>query len=374
MRIPSFTLPTESQRLLLHACLSSDTDFEDFLRKWEDCQDLDLIDVGSLRLLPFLSRRIESLGTAARDRGRIKGVYLKNWFEQQTQQAEVREILSFLQEQGLQPIILKGYALAKIAYLGQAPTRPSADLDVLVDAPDLDSAVECLTVLGYQAPVQYSATDHNEGLKSMGLAHPQKRLEVDVHVRVVNFSADPQFHLRVRDRAVEMTIIDTRVLTLCPTDHLIHVLVHGAGANQVPSIRWIVDAAELINHTSIDWTLFIQEVSRCKLRKPILDQLIYLVCEFDLPIPPAVVEQIRRIPASLAGELMQFRASLRSRMHMRLARALYAEYLARPGTFDNRHFWLTYPVANIAILREVLLDYTRRRTRLQRAHIQKTQK
>jgi hypothetical protein len=329
-------------------------------------QELDSIDVGSLRLLPFLSRRIETLGTPARDRGRIKGVYLKNWFEQQTRQTEVRETLVYLQERGLSPIVLKGYALAQIAYRGESPIRPSADLDVLVDSPDLDSAVTHLTSVGYRAPIEYAASDHNAGLKSMGLRHPLKQLEVDIHIRIMNFCADPRFHDRIKDRAVELQIVDIPVLTLCSTDHLLHTLIHGSGANEVPSIRWIVDAAQLINQSEIDWVLFAREVAACKLRTPIVHQLQYLVQEFDLPIPLDVIEVIKESPSSLAGMLMQFRASLTTRRSMRLARATFAEYLARPATFEHSHFWIRYPLANIPVLAGVVQDYTKRRARMRR--------
>lgn len=367
MRNAHFAQPTESQRLLLLACLSPESKFEQRLRNWEAAQELNSIDAGSLRLLPFLSHRIETMKMPARDRGRIKGVYLKNWFEQQASQVEVQEVLSVLQDRGLHPIVLKGYALIQVAYPGAAPTRPSADLDLLVDSPTLNSAVALFTNLGYQAPLAYSPLDHNAGLKSMGLRHPGKLLEIDVHVRILNFGADPEFSNRIRERAVTMQLAGTQVLTLCPTDHLLHILIHGSGVNEVPPIRWIVDAAQLISNCDIDWALFATEVAHNKLRVPILAQLQYLVSEFDIPVPSAVIETIKASPQSLSGLLMSVRAQMQSRNQMRIARVLFGEYLARPETYHRQHFWLWYPLANPLIAWQVVRDFKNRRQRIKQA-------
>lgn len=120
---------TEPQRRMLLACLSEDADFVEALRAWEESIELDDIDYGTMRLVPYLYRKIERLNVPARDMGRLRGIYSRFWALHHVKAVPALDAIADLP---LPYLVLKGTALQALAYGNDPATRPSDDVDVLV--------------------------------------------------------------------------------------------------------------------------------------------------------------------------------------------------------------------------------------------------
>ncbi|MFH1303080.1 MAG: nucleotidyltransferase family protein, partial [Planctomycetota bacterium] len=78
---------------------------------------------------------------------------------------------------------------------------------------------------------------------------------LDLHWHVVAGCCYPGADREFWDMAISISGYDVPTKSLCPTDQLLHVCVHGAKWNSIPSIRWVADAFVIVNSSSsqIDW-------------------------------------------------------------------------------------------------------------------------
>jgi hypothetical protein len=113
---------------------------------------------------------------------------------------------------------------------------------------------------------------------------------MDLHWHLLPESCWPRADDDFWKRASTTTLYGIPISTLDPTDQLFHTCAHGVKWEQVPSLRWIVDAAMILKDPSvtIDWDrlLRLSEVHRVIL--PLRDALTYLQTKLGMPVPAAV--------------------------------------------------------------------------------------
>lgn len=246
---------SKEHHALLVACTTDSTNFEPALRKWEIVQNIGDIDFATMRLIPFLYRRAQLLGVKMANEGICKGLYLRAWYLLKTTGVPSLDWVS-KQKCFSGAIVLKGAALQKTIYADDPPTRPADDLDLLIPR---ESALEVFGVLERAG----LSMDHGLSPRTItnlrnGINFYGEGMAIDVHWNLFPVSLDPTFIRRIFHRSVPLVGI---LRTLSPTDHLLHTLLHGFGANDIAPIRWALDAALLIREKEIDWGLFWREVS-----------------------------------------------------------------------------------------------------------------
>ncbi len=342
-------VPEPGQLALLRACLAPDDLLERRLHEWESTVLLDDVDAGSYRLLPFLYRRVSRLGLAARDHGRLKGVYARHWYLYHRDIAGSLRILADLQDQGLSFLLLKGVALQALVYGGDPPTRPGDDVDILVAAHDATAVADGLVSAGLRpapgAPFPYVLATY----RSFGFSGPAGT--IDLNWRLHDYCADPLLEARLSATSTDVDIRGLPFRTARPVYHLLHALVHGSGWNEVPGIRWVLDAGLLARGLDeAEWSLFCSEVAACGWRRPILAQLTFLRDEAGAEVPDRVLETLAEIPPSAAGTLMDFSLTRRSWPAKRATRLAYATYLGLPDGRSGARLLLGYPVGNAKVL------------------------
>lgn len=357
--------PSPSQLALLRTCLASDDAVEVRLREWEALVELDDIDGGSARLIPYLYRRISRAGVAARDHGRIKGIYARYWYLHHRDTAPALELLGELRDAGAEFLLLKGAALRALAYGDDAPTRPADDVDILVAADAVTAVVAVLEERGLAPVSEYSVEYSLRARKSLGMSGPDG--SVDVNWRLHEFRADPRLEERVRASAIEIDVRGQTFDTMAPTYHLLHALVHGSAWNPVPGIRWILDAGLLATLPEgpgrVEWGLFVAEVGACGWRDPVLGQLLFLRDVLDVPVPPDVIGGVQALRPSLPGALMNVALTRRSRAGRRLCRVAYAEYLTSGRDLRGPGAALRYPVGNAEVVAAMAREWRAARRR-----------
>jgi hypothetical protein len=222
---------------------------------------------------------------------------------------ELVRLTALLEQGGVEPLALKGPALAMAAY-GAIAMRQFADLDLLVRKSEVGRAIEILRSEGYAPGAGYGVTDLGRpGAYEIAMAQVGRLMEIDLHWRLI----PPYFPLALDgeelwQRAVRVEIEGGAVRTLAPADHLLYLCAHGAKHGwQV--LGGICDLAELIrasSHTSsqtssqepsIDWDELSARAERAGARRALGLGMLLAHRLLDAVVPAEVLEAARREPA-----------------------------------------------------------------------------
>ena len=284
---------TEPQRLVLQACLCADDEFPQALRAWEGSIELDDIDYGTMRLVPYLYRKIERLGVPARDLGRLRGIYARFWA---LHHVKAVPALDAIAELPVPYLVLKGTALQALAYGNDPATRPSDDVDVLVRPSQREAALRYLLRDGFDFEVELPMETILNLRKGASLL--KAGVAVDLHWNPLYWSRDLALVDRIFERATPIDYRGRELKSLGVTDTLFHTVTHGFGVNSVPPIRWVLDAALLIKQHEIDWPLFVAEAKASGWARATASQLRILRDEFAVKVPSDVIAGLASAPGA----------------------------------------------------------------------------
>ncbi len=275
------------------------------LGRWRDAVDLDDIDVGSFGILPLLARRLPEFESVDPDDARILGVRRQIWAKNQLHLGVAEQAVAALTEHGVPAMVLKGVPLVLGVY-DDVGARLMADVDVLVPSANRTQAIEILKALGWSHtnPLPRSPMFRAAVFKAPG------GCEVDLQWRLLQQPDLAWYDAECWERARPLAVRSAAAAWQSPPDLLFHILVHGAKANPVPPLRWVSDAAAVINQglSECEWDLFVGVVERTGLGLPVRQGLHYLVDLADVPVPSAVLRalddlrppRLRRVEHQLA--------------------------------------------------------------------------
>ena len=289
---------TWQQELLLKAALFSGNDAISAWEKWRTNTDFDSIDPGSYRLLPLLYNNLIKLKINDTLMKRLKGIYRRTWYENQIRLNLMIRLLELFQNSGIKTIVLKGIALIHLYYKDYG-LRPMSDLDIFVPTNRAAEAIVLLRKSGwkaeYKSPEKIINFFHSCDLTdTTGLHHLD--LHWHLYIECCRPNADDDFWNGAQQTMIKN--ISTNVLN--PTDQLLHTFVHGMKWSKIPPFRWVADAMMILNSSQkeIDWNRLLIQAQKCRLTVPVLYSLEYLSKNFEVYIPPEVLEKIRKIPTS----------------------------------------------------------------------------
>jgi hypothetical protein len=174
-------------------------------------------------------------------------------------------VSELLDDAGIAYAALKGAALAWEVYPNPG-LRTMRDLDILVAREDARRAYDILHASDFRTPDIFKNTPE------YALAHdkhfpplfsPVFEINVELHFRLTNHiipgteSADYHHPERLLAHRLTEQVRDRSISVLCPSDTLLHVIVHAAydhGFANGPLV--LTDIAHLIAQRPIDWTRF----------------------------------------------------------------------------------------------------------------------
>jgi Uncharacterised nucleotidyltransferase len=230
---------------------------------------------------------------------------------------ELVRLTALLERGGVEPLALKGPALAMAAY-GALTMRQFNDLDLLVRKSEVRGAAEILLGAGYAPRAGFSLADFDRpGAYEIALARAGALTDIDLHWRLI----PPYFPLALDGeelwrRAVRTEIEGAPVRTLAPADHLLYLCAHGA-KHGWQALGGICDLAELIRASSrasagvssrpssqtlsqnfsIDWDELAARAERAAAHRA-LELGVLLAHELlDAAVPAGILEAARREPA-----------------------------------------------------------------------------
>lgn len=290
---------TRDQELLLRAALFKGADAVEAWKEWERGTDWEgHLDNGSFRLLPLLYMNLKRLEVKDPLMAKLKGIYLKAWYENQRLFFKASKIIDYLTSEGIPTIVLKGLPLAILHYKNHG-VRPMSDVDILVPASQALVTADALKRAGW------TPTDCESLEVPMRYRHSQQFVgesgtEVDLHWNLIIESTRVDSASDFWKKAVPIRIQNVSSHTLDPTDMLFHVIVHGIKWNEEPPIRWIADAMTMMQSpdVQIDWPRIISHAKKYMVSLQVREGLHYLYKQFRAPVPETVMGEINGIPIS----------------------------------------------------------------------------
>lgn len=272
------------------------------------CGDPPRLDPGVARLLPLLHAHPD-LAAAPALRQRVADERRRSARRYFSLKAELRAIVALLGSAGIQALLLKGFPLATLYYddVGQ---RPMADLDVCVRPERFADAVALLLAGGFrrydpEAPDREPAAEAALGFAAHATSFINDAgVELDLHHHVLMCAGWNGADDGLWADAQPFRLADRSVLTLDPADHLLHVCLHGIVRNPVSPVRWVVDAAHLIDRApgGLDWQRIHARARAFDCRGPLLAALRYLREEHGCGIPRDALDELARVPFSAVSD------------------------------------------------------------------------
>ncbi|HEV8131774.1 MAG TPA: nucleotidyltransferase family protein, partial [Acidobacteriota bacterium] len=170
--------------------------------------------------------------------------------------AELLELLSLFEDNGIPAIPYKGPVLASWVY-GNVSLRQFCDLDILVPKSLALKARDLLISRGYQPNVHLSASHQTAYLEAQCefcQVNIEKRVAVEVHWDIVpSHMAFPIDLQQLWQRLVPISFAGTTVRSFPPEDLLLILCVHGT-KHRWERLDWICGVSELIRrHHEINW-------------------------------------------------------------------------------------------------------------------------
>ncbi len=294
--------PTNKQLLLLRAALfKGDIGLKSW-QKWKE-EDLDLIDAGSLRLIPLLYQNLLNHNVKDPILSRYKGVYRHYWARNRLLIASIIPIIQALNKEGIEVLIFKGLGLILSLEL-DAALRPMDDIDILIKPEDFSKALSIIKKLGWKPKdgIDYKLHEFTNEVSFRN----DKGKFIDVHLHSLMYCKWGIHENEFWKRSKVKNLNGVSVRVIDDTDNLIHIIVHGLGWNSISPIRWISDSMLIFENTShnIEWDYLIEQSKRLHVVLPMLKGLSYLKKEFNASIPEYVISNLKSYKVSFWEKLV----------------------------------------------------------------------
>ena len=151
-------------------------------------------------------------------------------------------------------MLIKGAAMILSQY-HDAGLCPSVDVDILVPDTEILAAVRSLRGAGFSATGRYEG-DLPERFIRIGFSHPFRSPqgnELDLHWHMLYFRSFNGADKSIWRNAVRREFTGVPVFLPSPTDMLLHTCLHGLYWSDTSNLRWVADAARLVQNAAIDW-------------------------------------------------------------------------------------------------------------------------
>ncbi|CAO3430795.1 nucleotidyltransferase family protein [Azospirillum endophyticum] len=287
---------TPAQHMLLRTLFSPNHHTAAEFQNWLDAVDIKDLESGSYRLYPFLYRRLVEVAPNHPLISFIKGNYRKTFYRNNLLLHRVSRQITEMKGQGIDVLILKGAALVE-SITRDIGLRPMADVDLLVRKENVPAALAILG--GGHAPVEGRILEHICRHRHGHTLADDYGFETDLHWSLNSTANMLDIDLESFWRASEPGFLfGVEVRFLSATDQLFHLCVHGVQWNPEPPVRWIADAMAMLREPgiAIEWERLIDVAAHMQCALLLRCALLYLIEEFEAPIPAGVLERLERVP------------------------------------------------------------------------------
>ena len=235
-------------RLLLTAVIGDGPQASAAWAQWRTRLSINAADGEEASVLPLLASRLHVLD-APGDSQRLRGVRRHAVVRQFAIREEMTAAAAALQSAGIQPVTIKGLALA--AAYGSGHTRGIGDADVLVPPGTADAAVDALTAAGFRLGMGLRRGDLGvwaARCHAVALRRPNAQ-EVDLHWRLSHQPRETEPLITPIILRAETT--DEGWSIPNPAHQIAIAVAHGWPAISSAALRMLVDIAMLLAQPGI---------------------------------------------------------------------------------------------------------------------------
>lgn len=308
-RVPRLRAIDPAHDALLRAALLPPQQAREAWQHWKATfGGFDSLDAGGFRLLPLIYRNLKDHGLSAEDIGTVRGLYRQTWSRNRVAFRGAGDALEALDARGVPALVLKGAALAHVAYDEQA-LRPMNDIDFLVHGRQLRQAVAALEPLGWKQVAPLRSPWRAARIFHAVLLRHGSGLELDLHRHILEEACWKGSDDVLWEDPVDFELDGRPARTIRPEAHLVHTMVHGVRWDPVPPIRWIADSTTLLRkfEESWDWEFTSDLARRLGVSWAVAAGLSYLRENFVALVPEEIIQELASAPASRL-ERIDFRA------------------------------------------------------------------
>jgi len=292
--------PNEAQLTLLKAALLPPDQAESYWHKFVAANNLQELDHGCNQVLPMVFINLKDRLKSDLNERTCRSSYKYVWANNHLLMHDLKALLVLLEQHGLKVCLLKGAAFIG-HYYPDYGMRIMGDIDLLVSPKQMPELVSTIESNNYRICSNQEEVDTLSFLKLFYARSIEnaRGTEFDIHQYVSNFLISEAFNERVwkNAKAVDLFGVKGLACVLDPTHQLLHSVLHGLQYAPVSSIRWIVDAANLLNNycDDIDWNEMQDICAEYHLNLPMKMALNFLSKELKLPIPPDTLSHFNKV-------------------------------------------------------------------------------
>jgi len=293
--------PTSRQALLLRAILSNhEIETLECWRRWTVEQSWETIDQESFALVPLLFKRLEGLVDSA-ELTRYKGTYSLAWYKKSLLFARAKPTIEALVKSGMEPVLLKGAALADNYY--EHALRTLSDIDVWVAADKAEKAMGLLEVNGWRRSQDVASVKKQlRLLHGTGFYSADGQFQIDLHWRFLWCANDRAVNDFFRTQTIAATWQGIPVRIFRPEAMFLHVCIHGARAGEYiawrrsrlpKTLQWIPDCAAILAKAgpNFNWDLVVAYAKVLNAELQMQAAVEYLATHPEIGIPAGAAEK-----------------------------------------------------------------------------------
>jgi hypothetical protein len=255
-------------------------------------------------------------------------------FRMRRLQGRVEDAIIALNQVGIEPLLLKGGALAYTLYDGSFAARPMKDVDLLVLPDRADEARAIMLEQGWAIDAElpgderYDTHHHLPPLRDVTASG----LRLEIHRAVLPLGHPFRFtDEEIWQAARRVEVLKGDALVMHPSHHAVHIAIHFAWAHMLNLGAWHAfrDLSNLITRDALDWGDFARTAERWGASTCCYWTLRLARSLSDVAVPEAILRK-------LEPSIPEF---VRRPLTRHFARALARSEASCPSARLNRALW-----------------------------------
>lgn len=267
------------------------------VKNWENVIDLAV----QHRITKGINQVIKSqkIGIPSTSNDQLAAINKRGTLRMLAFSAEISSICHQLNKQSISVIPLKGPIAAKQIY-GDFTAKFSRDIDFLIQAEQIDGAIQYIEQQGYVCTYSYQSLSAKQKIafqkvnNQLAFFHSTKKIKVEIHWRLF---ANPYllpipFDELIADGS-QITVGKTSIPCLSAKHLLLYLCAHGA-KHHWSLLYWLVEVAALVKKENFEWPSILKEAIQLGIERPLIQGMLLIEMFFGIPAPTCIMEHYEK--------------------------------------------------------------------------------